>query len=536
MSLRYPFLLLALLSAQWAQALDCTDTATLFAAAYQRDNHVIEAYQSAQCPLDISNERGLGLYDVAALTGNTSLQSLLEQGHAAQKDKYSPALIRLIQTGMRYIDHDAGPIDGVFNQTTQQAVKAYQKSLGIKQSGSISGDWLPVFYVQITKQVQRDLNRLGFGGGAADGIIGANTQKAMRAFRTREKLDHPEFGQIDYQLMYQLMIADNERTKVAIEQREKEALAAQKAALAAQAKAKQEAEKRRRQAQAAEKARREAEEKAAALAAKEAEAARQAQLAQQQAQAAEQVRQAELAKQAEAARQAQLAQQQAAEAAKRAQAAQQAEAARQAQLAQQQAQAAEQVRQAELAKQAEAARQAQLAQQQAAEAAKRAQAAQQAEAARQAQLAQQQEAARQAEIARQQAEAARLASERAKQQEAAAKAQAEKAAAERRAQEERAKQEALARQTRLQSTSTAPTVSGNATATAIRSSISGGVRKGNFVTVSGTLVYTGGENHCHINGQKLDAGWCRTYFATGANKQCDAVISKTGTVLSLRCK
>ena len=482
MSLRYPFLLLALLSAQWAQALDCTDTATLFAAAYQRDNHVIEAYQSAQCPLDISNERGLGLYDVAALTGNTSLQSLLEQGHAAQKDKYSPALIRLIQTGMRYIDHDAGPIDGVFNQTTQQAVKAYQKSLGIKQSGSISGDWLPVFYVQITKQVQRDLNRLGFGGGAADGIIGANTQKAMRAFRTREKLDHPEFGQIDYQLMYQLMIADNERTKVAIEQREKEALAAQKAALAAQAKAKQEAEKRRRQAQAAEKARREAEEKAAALAAKEAEAARQAQLAQQQ------------------------------------------------------AQAAEQVRQAELAKQAEAARQAQLAQQQAAEAAKRAQAAQQAEAARQAQLAQQQEAARQAEIARQQAEAARLASERAKQQEAAAKAQAEKAAAERRAQEERAKQEALARQTRLQSTSTAPTVSGNATATAIRSSISGGVRKGNFVTVSGTLVYTGGENHCHINGQKLDAGWCRTYFATGANKQCDAVISKTGTVLSLRCK
>lgn len=482
MSLRYPFLLLALLSAQWAQALDCTDTATLFAAAYQRDNHVIEAYQSAQCPLDISNERGLGLYDVAALTGNTSLQSLLEQGHAAQKGKYSPALIRLIQTGMRYIDHDAGPIDGVFNQTTQQAVKAYQKSLGMKQSGGISGDWLSVFYVQITKQVQRDLNRLGFGGGAADGIIGANTQKAMRAFRTREKLDHPEFGQIDYQLMYQLMIADNERTKVAIEQREKEALAAQKAALAAQAKAKQEAEKRRRQAQAAEKARREAEEKAAALAAKEAEAARQAQLAQQQ------------------------------------------------------AQAAEQLRQAELAKQAEAARQAQLAQQQAAEAAKRAQAAQQAEAARQAQLAQQQEAARQAEIARQQAEAARLASERAKQQEAAAKAQAEKAAAERRAQEERAKQEALARQTRLQSTSTAPTVSGNATATAIRSSISGGVRKGNFVTVSGTLVYTGGENHCHINGQKLDAGWCRTYFATGANKQCDAVISKTGTVLSLRCK
>ena len=482
MPLRYPFLLLALLSAQWAQALDCTDTATLFAAAYQRDNHVIEAYQSAQCPLDISNERGLGLYDVAALTGNTSLQSLLEQGHAAQKGKYSPALIRLIQTGMRYIDHDAGPIDGVFNQTTQQAVKAYQKSLGMKQSGGISSDWLSVFYVQITKQVQRDLNRLGFGGGAADGIIGANTQKAMRAFRTREKLDHPEFGQIDYQLMYQLMIADNERTKVAIEKREKEALAAQKAALAAQAKAKQEAEKRRRQAQAAEKARREAEEKAAALAAKEAEAARQAQLAQQQ------------------------------------------------------AQAAEQLRQAELAKQAEAARQAQLAQQQAAEAAKRAQAAQQAEAARQAQLAQQQEAARQAEIARQQAEAARLASERAKQQEAAAKAQAEKAAAERRAQEERAKQEALARQTRLQSTSTAPTVSGNATATAIRSSISGGVRKGNFVTVSGTLVYTGGENHCHINGQKLDAGWCRTYFATGANKQCDAVISKTGTVLSLRCK
>ena len=482
MSLRYPFLLLTLLSAQWAQALDCTDTATLFAAAYQRDNHVIEAYQSAQCPLDISNERGLGLYDVAALTGNTSLQSLLEQGHAAQKGKYSPALIRLIQTGMRYIDHDAGPIDGVFNQTTQQAVKAYQKSLGMKQSGGISGDWLSVFYVQITKQVQRDLNRLGFGGGAADGIIGANTQKAMRAFRTREKLDHPEFGQIDYQLMYQLMIADNERTKVAIEQREKEALAAQKAALAAQAKAKQEAEKRRRQAQAAEKARREAEEKAAALAAKEAEAARQAQLAQQQ------------------------------------------------------AQAAEQLRQAELAKQAEAARQAQLSQQQAAEAAKRAQAAQQAEAARQAQLAQQQEAARQAEIARQQAEAARLASERAKQQEAAAKAQAEKAAAERRAQEERAKQEALARQTRLQSTSTAPTVSGNATATAIRSSISGGVRKGNFVTVSGTLVYTGGENYCHINGQKLDAGWCRTYFATGANKQCDAVISKTGTVLSLRCK
>lgn len=490
MSLRHWFFSLAFCAAYTAHAaVNCSDSNSLFAAAYQKDNAKIKAYQAAQCALDVKNVSGLTLYDIAALTGNSELQALLEKSHAAQKGKYSNALVRLVQTGMRYINYDAGPIDGLYSTATQKAVKAYQKSLKQSPTGAMTSDWLAPFYSQITKQMQKDLNRLGFGSGGADGVIGANTQKAIRAFRKRQKLSHPEFGQIDHSLIYQLMIADNERSKVAIEQRDKQAKAAQKAAVAAQEKAKREAEKSRRQAQAAEKARREAEAKAKQLAAQEAEAARKAKIAAQKAEAA---RLAEEERRATA-----------------------------------EAQAAANVRQAEILRQ-----QAQM-EQQAQQAMAQAQIArQQAESARQAELARQAEAARQAQMARQEAEAARVAAAQAAQAEA--KAQAERVAAERRAQEERAKQEALARQARLQSVPTAPTASG--TATAVQSSISDGVKKDKFSTVSGTLVYTGGESQCGINGQKLDASWCRSNFATGANKQCDAVISKSGVVVSLRCK
>ena len=41
---------------------------------------------------------------------------------------------------------------------------------------------------------------------------------------------------------------------------------------------------------------------------------------------------------------------------------------------------------------------------------------------------------------------------------------------------------------------------------------------------------------CSVGGRSIDIGWCQQYYPDGDGRQCSAVISNSGIVVSLTCK
>ena len=165
------------------------------------------------------------------------------------------------------------------------------------------------------------------------------------------------------------------------------------------------------------------------------------------------------------------------------------------------------------------------------------------------------EAERQANLARQEAERRRLVAEQATRQaeaqrraEAAQKAEAERAhfraEAQRRAEEIAREQSAAVRPA-----ASAPVLAQNtprpapattaAVATAPTTALNKPHGKTRFNRISGSLNMSGNGslvNNCAIGGQNIDPGWCQQYYPDGSGKQCNAVISGSGSVVSLTCK
>lgn len=452
-----------------AEAVDCADTQTLMAYAHSGDQAGVQAYHTEQCPINISDSLGFTLYDVATLRGDTTMRQWLVDRHVAGANQYSPQMLRFIQTGLRFLNFDAGVVDGTMNEATREGIRDYQRHLGLAATGEIEPQWTSRFYQQLTRKMQQQLGQFGFSAGPADGILGDKTLSAMRAFRQARQLSPEDYPYIDDLLIYQLMIVENDARKEEIVEREKE----RQARLLAQ----QQAAKRAQAQRAA----------AAAARAREAERLRQTQTAEiaarQQAEA-----DAALARQKEQARLA--VRQQAAEAAK------QRDLER---LRNQQAQM--QALQAQAKAEKTAREQAELK-------------------ARMDKLVAEHEAA-QARVRQAEAEKQRLANEQ---------AQRERALARQQAQQTLQAQQAAARSAvpSARSVQTAQTRPQNAAS-----------RSGSrvFNKVSGRLVFASADGaQCTVGGQSIDGSWCRTYYPSGANRNCDAIVSNTGIVVSLRCK
>lgn len=455
----------------------------------------------AHCGDKAADSRGFTLYDRARLAGRSNLvQALEEQAHFSEGD-YSPAMGKLIQTGLRFLNFDAGIIDGHLGERSLAAIARYQKKYGFSEDGKLHSDWLADFYRRLTQKTQQALTDLGFNAGGADGIIGPNTITALQAFRQERQLPTADYREIDDQLLYQLMMMAHEKNKKELAKRDAERAArrvAQEAArrkeiARARAEAKRRAEAERRAAEAAAIAaqqQREAEERRVEMlnitAAKQAEERRVAAAQQAQAIAVEEKR-ASAQEAAQAARAETEAQQAAARA--------QAQAAREQALADARAKAEAERARAEAEK-------ARLAQQQAA--AERAAAAQK---------------AREAQ-ARQAALQAKAAEERAA-REAAASA---KAAEQARKEAQKALQNAKKNKPVVLSQDMAR-------ATAVQGSVPMG--KG-FSELKGVLQFSGATS-CTVAGQPIESSWCESYYPSGNGKTCTVVMSKSGLVVSFLC-
>ena len=450
-------------------------------AAREGKLDALKKYSDKKCPLNITDTSGLTPYDLATLNGHKNISDWLVQNKHAQKNQHSSAYTKTLQTGLNFLGYNAGPTNGKPSAATTNAIKAYQKANGLSANGKTDASWLPGFNSQINKKLQQKLRAQGYDTGGSKGIIGAKTQNAIQEYRKKHKLgsnDNPQ----DSQLLAQLMNGDKPAAKT------KETAAKRLPATIAAPERDDSRDAEQRATEAAE------QQQAEAIARRQAEEAQrppQIPLAPPPVaidrNAANQAT-ANLERQVEAERQASLARQ---EAERRRLVAEQA------------------TRQAEAQRRAEAA-----------------------------QL--------NAELARQTAE--RQSAERLAAEQAAQKAEAERARfraeAQRRAEEITREQSAAVRPA-----ASAPVLAQNtprpapattaAVATAPTTALNKPHGKTRFNRISGSLNMSGNGSlvsNCAIGGQNIDPGWCQQYYPDGSGKQCNAVISGSGSVVSLTCK
>ena len=450
-------------------------------AAREGKLDALKKYADKKCPFNITDTSGLTPYDLATLNGHKNISDWLVQNKHAQKNQHSSAYTKTLQTGLNFLGYNAGPANGKTGTATTNAIKAYQKANGLAANGKTDASWLPGFNSQINKKLQQKLRAQGYDTGGSKGIIGAKTQNAIQEYRKKHKLgsnDNPQ----DSQLLAQLMNGDKPAAKT------KETAAKRPPATIA-------APERDNSRDAEQRATEAAEQQQA-----EAIARRQVEEAQRPPQillapppvaidrnAANQAT-ANLERQVEAERQASLARQ---------------EAERRRLVAEQATRQAEAQRRAEAAQlNAELARQ--TAERQSAERLAAEQAAQKAE----------------AERARFRAEAQRRAEEIAREQSAAVRPAASAPV--------------LAQNTPRPAPATTAAV-----ATAPTTALNKPHGKTRFNRISGSLNMSGNGSlvsNCAIGGQNIDPGWCQQYYPDGSGKQCNAVISGSGSVVSLTCK
>jgi peptidoglycan hydrolase-like protein with peptidoglycan-binding domain len=118
-----------------------------------------------------------------------------------QKGSSDPA-VRDLQQAMKVLGHDPGPIDGVFGDTTEAAVKAFQQEKEITVDGVVGKiTWLnideadqtePVLRIGSTglpvRRAQKRMSLVGFDVGGVDGRYGGKTETAVKKLQQQFRI------------------------------------------------------------------------------------------------------------------------------------------------------------------------------------------------------------------------------------------------------------------------------------------------------------------------------------------------------------
>ena len=113
-------------------------------------------------------------------------------------------MVRRLQNGLIRAGFDIGTqVDGLFGTRTQSAVRAFQRSKRLPETGVVDfNTWLAIapyldsrdIYLRrgdrgmLVRVAQTALARAGFNPGSSDGVFGPNTQNAVRAFQQAKGL------------------------------------------------------------------------------------------------------------------------------------------------------------------------------------------------------------------------------------------------------------------------------------------------------------------------------------------------------------
>jgi peptidoglycan hydrolase-like protein with peptidoglycan-binding domain len=118
-----------------------------------------------------------------------------------RKGSTDPA-VRDLQQAMKVLGHDPGPIDGVFGDATETAVKAFQQEREITADGVVGKiTWLnideadqtePVLRIGSTglpvRRAQKRMSLVGFDVGGVDGRYGGKTETAVKKLQQQFRI------------------------------------------------------------------------------------------------------------------------------------------------------------------------------------------------------------------------------------------------------------------------------------------------------------------------------------------------------------
>jgi peptidoglycan hydrolase-like protein with peptidoglycan-binding domain len=115
-----------------------------------------------------------------------------------RKGSNDPA-VRDLQQALKALGHDPGPVDGVFGDATESAVKAFQQEREIPIDGIVGKvTWInideadqnePVLRIGSTglpvRRAQKRMSLVGFDVGGVDGRYGPKMESAVRDLQQR---------------------------------------------------------------------------------------------------------------------------------------------------------------------------------------------------------------------------------------------------------------------------------------------------------------------------------------------------------------
>jgi peptidoglycan hydrolase-like protein with peptidoglycan-binding domain len=110
-----------------------------------------------------------------------------------RKGSSDPA-VRDLQEALTTLGHDPGPIDGVFGEATEAAVKAFQQEKGVTVDGIVGKvTWInideadqsePILRIGSTglpvRRAQKRMSLVGFDVGGVDGRYGNKTEATVK--------------------------------------------------------------------------------------------------------------------------------------------------------------------------------------------------------------------------------------------------------------------------------------------------------------------------------------------------------------------
>lgn len=145
-------------------------------------------------------------------TGQLNRQTLMALGiirdsasaGSSPAPRYSPEVISRAQRTLNHRGFSAGAVNGEMNPQLRAALKEFQKSENLQESGQLNPGTLTALGIDpdagvavaerpvasaTVRQLQERLNHRGFHVGPADGVMGPATRAALREFQRTEKLE-----------------------------------------------------------------------------------------------------------------------------------------------------------------------------------------------------------------------------------------------------------------------------------------------------------------------------------------------------------
>ncbi|MDX1605496.1 MAG: peptidoglycan-binding protein [Candidatus Competibacterales bacterium] len=98
------------------------------------------------------------------------------------------AALRELQVRLTVLGHDTDGVDGLLGPGTRNAIRAFQRRHGLRVDGQPSASLRQRVDQELVRQVQQQLQAQGFDPGPVDGVAGAGTETAIRAFQRQQKL------------------------------------------------------------------------------------------------------------------------------------------------------------------------------------------------------------------------------------------------------------------------------------------------------------------------------------------------------------